>query len=104
VDVDDNNRSAYMPEWFVNRTNWFNFATENNLKIVIEMKKITFRSMVLNGNNAAQRADGAYSMVWNALKDKNIELPSLLEVKAELTGQHTRGPAPPPRDVDVRLE
>jgi hypothetical protein len=93
VNENDPNRSNYMPEWFGNRANWFNFATENNLKIVIEMKKLHFRSSNIVGTNAQQNAGSSYqTMIVNFMNQPNIELPTLSDVVATVSSQRTRGP------------
>ena len=94
IDPDDNNRSNYMPEWFVNRKDNFNFATANNLTIVIEMSKITFRTNTLGAGTNEQLRNAAYVMVGNALQPdiNQIELPTLASAKFIFDNTNSRGP------------
>ena len=93
VDEADPNRSRYMPEWFVNRKTWFDFAVENNLTIVIEMKKIMFASSGLSGTNGGQWASSAFNTMGNAFPEsRNFSLPNLQDVRATNSGDRSRGP------------
>jgi hypothetical protein len=93
VDALDNNRSAFMVEWFENRQAYFKFGVQNSVTVVIEMGKITFRSASLTGNNQTQWNNSAFTRMGTAFPPaQNIQLPTFADVKAQQTNQNTRGP------------